>query len=146
MSTVLQLFGKRLRQLRQFRTFRTLGIFDTQKRFADEVGMDRSHLSELETGKANVSLRVLWRLCCVLEISLAQFFDSPEFGVPDLEEHNETTPRAPADSVPTPAAPGSGCAPAEQTEGFQAGEKTKAKARKRPQEKRKVPHGKKSPG
>jgi DNA-binding XRE family transcriptional regulator len=53
MSTDIRVkLGKRVRQLRQERGW-------TQVELADLLGIDRSYLSEIETGKKDPSLRVL---------------------------------------------------------------------------------------
>ena len=108
MCDILQLFGKRLRELRhgRFRLRSTGSIYAycSQKRFARDVGLDRSYLSDLEAGKTNVSLKILWRICRVLRISLAEFFDSPDFEVIVLKEATETPPPPPTHAIPTVAA------------------------------------------
>jgi transcriptional regulator with XRE-family HTH domain len=59
--------GKRVRELRQERGW-------TQVELADFLGLDRSYLSEIETGKKDPSLRVLKTLADGFRLRLSQFF------------------------------------------------------------------------
>ena len=59
--------GVRLKQLRQDRNW-------TQEDLVDRCGMDRSFLAEIESGKANPTLRTLGRLARAFQIDLADLF------------------------------------------------------------------------
>ena len=58
-------FGSRLRELRKQRGW-------TQVRAAEELGIDRSYISDMERGKKNVCLPTMEVLAQGFEISLAQ--------------------------------------------------------------------------
>jgi transcriptional regulator with XRE-family HTH domain len=58
-------FGSRLRKLRKLREW-------TQVRTAEELGIDRSYISDMERGKKNVCLPTMEVLAQGFEISLAQ--------------------------------------------------------------------------
>jgi transcriptional regulator with XRE-family HTH domain len=58
-------FGARLRELRKHRGW-------TQVRAAEEFGIDRSYISDMERGKKNVCLPTMEVLAQGFEISLAQ--------------------------------------------------------------------------
>lgn len=66
MSTSIAVrFGSRLRKLRKLREW-------TQVRTAEELGIDRSYISDMERGKKNVCLPTMEVLAQGFEISLAQ--------------------------------------------------------------------------
>ena len=66
MSTDIRVrLGNRVRDLRQKR-----GL--TQVELAEMLGVDRSYLSEIETGKKDPSLRVLKTIADGFKLSLAQ--------------------------------------------------------------------------
>jgi transcriptional regulator with XRE-family HTH domain len=68
MSTdVRVLFGERLRRLRKQRGW-------SQAVMADILGLDRSYIAEIETGKRNVCLLNLKVIADGLKISLSQLF------------------------------------------------------------------------
>ena len=58
-------FGERLRELRKLRGW-------TQVRLAEELGIDRSYISDMENGKKNVCLPTMEVIAQGFEISLAQ--------------------------------------------------------------------------
>ncbi len=58
-------FGSRLRELRKRRGW-------TQVRAAEELGIDRSYISDMERGKKNVCLPTMEVLAQGFEMSLAQ--------------------------------------------------------------------------
>lgn len=63
--------GVRLKQLRHERDW-------TQEALVDRCGLDRSFIAEIETGKANPTLRTLGRLARAFQIDLAELFSLPE--------------------------------------------------------------------
>ena len=60
-------FAARVRALR-----RATGL--SQERFADGVGVSRTHMGKIEIGKANPTLEVIVRLARGLDMTLAQLF------------------------------------------------------------------------
>ena len=61
-------FGNRLRYYRRGRGF-------TQEVLADRVGLSRSYIARLESGKrVNPTLEVILKLLCILEVPLSEFF------------------------------------------------------------------------
>jgi transcriptional regulator with XRE-family HTH domain len=61
-------FGERIRALRQARGW-------TQVEMADFLAMDRSYLSEIETGKKDPSLTMLKTLATGLKITISKLTD-----------------------------------------------------------------------
>lgn len=53
----------------------------SQEAFAWSIGMARSYLAEVETGKRNVSLVNLEKIASGLNVSLAEFFSAGVFKV-----------------------------------------------------------------
>ncbi len=47
----------------------------TQLQLAEQVDIDRSHISAIELGKVGVSMDVIFKLCEVLEITPKDLFD-----------------------------------------------------------------------
>ncbi|WP_420237750.1 helix-turn-helix domain-containing protein [Telmatobacter bradus] len=70
MSTadIREQFGERIRALRQARGW-------TQVEMADFLAMDRSYLSEIETGKKDPSLTMLKTLATGLKITISKLTD-----------------------------------------------------------------------
>ncbi len=64
--------GLRIKELRD-------GAGMSQEAFAWSIGMARSYLAEVETGKRNVSLINLEKIASGLNVSLAEFFSSDVF-------------------------------------------------------------------
>ncbi len=64
--------GLRIKELRD-----STGM--SQESFAWSIGMARSYLAEVETGKRNVSLVNLEKIAIGLNVSLAEFFSSDIF-------------------------------------------------------------------
>ena len=65
--------GLRIKQLRA-----ESGL--SQDALAFSVGMSRSYLAEVETGKRNISILNIERLCDGLGIPVAEFFSEELFG------------------------------------------------------------------
>ena len=57
----------------------------SQEKLAFEIGMARSYLAEVETGRRNVSIRNLEKIAAGLDISLSQLFE-PFTNVPDIHK------------------------------------------------------------
>ena len=68
-TILLKKFGERLRSIRISRHF-------SQEEFASQAGFSRSYYTEIETGKRNISLLNLNKLCLCLGISLSDLLDS----------------------------------------------------------------------
>lgn len=47
----------------------------TQEDLAGECDMDRSYLSEIENGRKNLSIQVLWRIAKALKIPASELID-----------------------------------------------------------------------
>lgn len=71
--------GLRIKQLRALR-----GL--SQDRLAYSIELSRSYLAEVETGKRNVSIVNLERICAGLHVSLEEFFSNELFGLPPDED------------------------------------------------------------
>ena len=61
-------YGNRCRQLRN-----NLNI--SQEDFALKINMDRTYYSSVESGKRNISLKNIYKICDGFGISLKDFFD-----------------------------------------------------------------------
>ncbi len=47
----------------------------TQLQLAEQIGVDRSHISAIELGNVGVSFDVIFKLCEVLEVKPKELFD-----------------------------------------------------------------------
>lgn len=47
----------------------------TQEQLANEAEIDRSYVSDIENGKANISIGMLLTICSVLEINPKKLFE-----------------------------------------------------------------------
>lgn len=65
---MLEKIGNRIKELR----INKLRI--TQEEFAKILGVDRTYLSRVESGKQNITLNTLSFICIKLDISLSEFF------------------------------------------------------------------------
>ncbi len=77
---MLEKIGNRIKELR----INKLKI--TQEEFAKILGVDRTYLSRVESGKQNLTLNTLIDICSKLDVSLSEFFgplDQKENGVCD---------------------------------------------------------------
>lgn len=66
-NTVLDLFGRRLRQ---FRTQQNL----TQEALAKKIGLHPNYISDVENGRRNISLRLVAKLATGLGVNIKDFF------------------------------------------------------------------------
>ncbi len=66
-NTVLDLFGRRLRQ---FRTQQNL----TQEALAKKIGLHPNYISDVENGRRNISLRLVAKLASGLGVNIKDFF------------------------------------------------------------------------
>lgn len=66
-NTVLDLFGRRLRQ---FRTQQNL----TQEALAKKIGLHPNYISDVENGRRNISLRLMVKLASGLGVNIKDFF------------------------------------------------------------------------
>jgi transcriptional regulator with XRE-family HTH domain len=67
-----ELIGKRVAELRKEK-----GL--SQQKFADDAGLERSHLTNIENGNNNISLSSLEKIINTLDISPCDFFNTEEF-------------------------------------------------------------------
>lgn len=67
---MLQKIGKRIKELR----IKKLNM--TQDDFAKTLGVDRTYLSRVESGKQNITIKTLVFICDKLDVSLNEFFSS----------------------------------------------------------------------
>ena len=65
----LKLIGERIKYLR------THKIFLSQEDFSVKLGYDRTYMSRVESGRQNITIETLIKICEGLEISLKDFFD-----------------------------------------------------------------------
>ena len=70
MATQIQL-GKAIIQLRRLKGF-------SQESFANEAGVDRRYMSDIENGKRNVSLDILNRIASCFDLTLSTLFNYVE--------------------------------------------------------------------
>ncbi len=64
-----EMIGKRVRFLRMAKTDLS------QEEFSKKIGLDRTYLSRLESGKQNITIENLNNICNGLGISLKEFFE-----------------------------------------------------------------------
>lgn len=64
-----ELIGKRVAELRKEK-----GI--SQQKFADDAGLERSHLTNIENGNNNISISTLEKILSTLDISASEFFNT----------------------------------------------------------------------
>jgi len=67
----LKNIGNNIRQIRKQRQV-------TQIDLAVMIGIDRAYLSEIENGRTNVSLNILYAIADALNIDIIQFFNRNE--------------------------------------------------------------------
>ena len=65
----LKLIGERIKYLR------THKIYLSQEDFSVKLGYDRTYMSRVESGRQNITIETLIKICEGLEISLKDFFD-----------------------------------------------------------------------
>jgi len=64
-------FGRRIRRLREARGW-------NQERMAAEVGIHRSYLAGIESGRRNPSLQNIAKIATALGVPIAALFDQPD--------------------------------------------------------------------
>ena len=69
----LEKIGNRIRYLRV--NFTNM----SQEEFAKKLGYDRAYLSRVESGKQNLTVESLIKICSGLNVSLKDFFDFDKF-------------------------------------------------------------------
>ena len=67
----LKAVGDRVRKLRT-------GRHISQEAFAKQLGYDRTYLSRVESGKQNITIGTLKRICDGLGVTVKEFFDFEE--------------------------------------------------------------------
>lgn len=68
----LRIIGNRIKEIRIERTYLS------QEEFAIKLGYDRTYMSRVESGRQNITVETLIKICEGLEISLKEFFDFQE--------------------------------------------------------------------
>jgi transcriptional regulator with XRE-family HTH domain len=69
MASTKEEFGARVRELRE-------GTGLSQERFADAIGVGRSHLWKIENAKTNPGLEIIVKVARGLDLSLAELFET----------------------------------------------------------------------
>lgn len=64
--------GLRIRELRN-----NIGI--SQEALANKAEIDRTYVTDVENGRRNISIELLFKITSALEISVKDFFDAPSF-------------------------------------------------------------------
>jgi transcriptional regulator with XRE-family HTH domain len=64
--------GLRIRELRN-----NIGI--SQEALANKAEIDRTYITDVENGRRNISIELLFKITSALEISIKDFFDAPNF-------------------------------------------------------------------
>ena len=64
MKSILEALGSRIRELRTKKGW-------SQEAFADECGINRSHMGEVERGETNLTLSTLYHISQTLEVSVS---------------------------------------------------------------------------
>lgn len=65
----LKIIGNRIKEIRTERTYLS------QEELAIKLGYDRTYMSRVESGRQNITVETLIKICEGLEISLKDFFD-----------------------------------------------------------------------
>lgn len=65
----IKIIGERIKYLRTNR------VFLSQEDFSIKLGYDRTYMSRVESGRQNVTIETLIKICEGLEVSLKEFFD-----------------------------------------------------------------------
>jgi transcriptional regulator with XRE-family HTH domain len=92
MASTKEEFGIRVRKLRE-----KTGL--SQERFADAIRVGRSHMGQIENGKANPTLGVIVKIAKGFDISLAQLFETMDErpfwpdSATDTPRSSQTSPR-----------------------------------------------------
>lgn len=68
----LKTIGNRIKEIRTERTYLS------QEELAIKLGYDRTYMSRVESGRQNITVETLIKICEGLEISLKDFFDFQE--------------------------------------------------------------------
>ena len=64
MKSILESLGNRIRELRSKKGW-------SQEAFADECGINRSHMGEVERGETNLTFSTLYHISQTLEVSVS---------------------------------------------------------------------------
>lgn len=67
MKSILEALGDRIRELRSEKGW-------SQESFADECGINRSHMGEVERGETNLTFSTLYHISQTLKVSVASLF------------------------------------------------------------------------
>lgn len=66
------IIGDRIRQLRNAKAI-------SQEELAHIAGLDRTYITSVETGKRNISIVNIQKICKALEVPMSKFFSAKEF-------------------------------------------------------------------
>lgn len=72
MEDIKLAFGLRVKELRLEK-----GL--SQEKLANIAGVDRTYMTQVESGNRNLSIQNIKKICNALEITLGQFFDNDKF-------------------------------------------------------------------
>ena len=64
--------GQRIRELRK-------ELELSQEALANEAGVDRTYMTDVENGRRNISVEILEKIISALNVSFADFFNAKEF-------------------------------------------------------------------
>jgi transcriptional regulator with XRE-family HTH domain len=68
MNVTLSKLGSRIREIRMAKNM-------TQNELANQCNFEKANLSRIESGRTNVTLRSLHRICKALEVDIAKLFE-----------------------------------------------------------------------
>lgn len=68
MNLTLTKLGSRIREIRMAKNM-------TQNELANQCNFEKANLSRIESGRTNVTLRSLHRICKALEVDIARLFE-----------------------------------------------------------------------
>ena len=71
MTNRLQNIGNKIRQIRKGKNI-------PQIELAVEIGIDRSYLSEIENGRTNPAINILYAISDALHVNIIEFFQNNE--------------------------------------------------------------------
>ncbi len=71
MTNRLQSIGNKIRQIRKGKNI-------PQIELAVEIGIDRAYLSEIENGRTNPSINILYAISDALHVNIIEFFQNNE--------------------------------------------------------------------
>lgn len=67
-TKICEKFGKNLKSIRKAKGY-------TQEALAAKVGIHETYVGKIESGKSNISLKMIYRISRALDIKLVEMFD-----------------------------------------------------------------------